>query len=92
MNNEIGISIETADGIADCMLELQQGEDGVAVCNVTVLYPNIVNGFSRSEVFCHNMFYDRTTGRYAFDDNDEIHPKIKKLEEQLSAAIAARKP
>ena len=92
MNNEIGISIETVDGIADCMLELQQAENGVAICNVTVLYPNIVNGFSRSEVFCHNMFYDRATGGYIFDDNDEIHPKIKKLEQQLSAAIAACKP
>jgi len=87
MNSPVEISIETVDGIADCMLDLQEDESGTTFYSVTVLYPNIVNGFSRSEVYCHNMLCDSATGKYVFDRNDEIHPRVKKLEQQLSAAI-----
>ena len=77
MIEPIEISIETADGIADCSLELHHTDDGTYY-SVTILYPNIVNGFSRSEVYVHNMHPDND-GNYEFDPMDEnIHPKIKK--------------
>lgn len=86
MNEPIEISIDTPDGIADCSLELYQTDEATWY-NVTILYPNIVNGFSRSEVYVHNMV-PLGNGSYHFDPMDEnIHPKIKKLEDRLAKVI-----
>lgn len=88
MNERIEISIETPDGIADCSLELHQ-RDEHTFYNVTILYPNIVNGFSRSEVYVHDMYLS-DDGRYQFDPLDEnIHPKIMKMEGRLAEVMVS---
>ena len=89
MDEVIEISLESADGIIDCRLEPQR-ENGVPSYSVTILYPNVINGYSRSEIFCYNM---RKQGNvYVFDSNDDgIHPKIQRLEAQLSDGIANAK-
>jgi hypothetical protein len=86
MQELIETHIETPDGIADCRLELYY--DGKAYYyNATILYPNTRNNFSRSEVFSHDMFAD-AAGTYQFNPMDEnIHPKIKQLEERLAEVI-----
>ena len=88
MDDIIEASIETPDGIADCNFEPLEN-DGLLYYNVTILYPNTVNGYSRPEVYCHNMYKD-DAGHYHFDQMDEnIHPKIKKLEGLLSDIITS---
>ena len=91
MQEAIEISIDSPDGIVDCRLEPETA-DAIPLYSATILYPNVVDGFSRSEIYCHNMRPDPETGVYYFDDGEEgIHPKIKKLEAKLSAAIANQK-
>ena len=87
MQELIETSIDTPDGIADCRLELYY--DGKAYYyNATILYPNVINTFSRSVVYSHDMFAD-ATGKYQFSPMDEnVHPKIKLLEGDLAKAIA----
>lgn len=84
----IEIAIETIDGTADCRAEPMAGDDGVYF-NVTILYPNTSNGYHRSEVYCHDMHGTRAGG-FFFNDTEEIHPKIKRLEPQLSAALCGQ--
>ena len=88
MNETLEIAIDSVDGTIDCQLEPKRNDAGIFYA-ATILYPNIVNGFSRSEVYCHNMIRDAKTGNYTFDDNEDIHPKIKRLEAQISEAILA---
>ncbi len=82
---EIEISLDSPDGVIDCKLELQNTDEALFY-SVTILYPNVVNGYSRSEIFCYNM---RQQGNaYVFDMNEDgVHPKVQKLEAQLSHAI-----
>ena len=81
MNKTIELALTSPDGIIDCMLEPIENESGIFY-DVTILYPNI------SGVFCSCLKRDATTGAYFFDETGDIHPKIKRLESQLSAAIA----
>ncbi len=85
MQEPIELALDSPDGIIDCRLEPQRNEAGVYYA-ATILYPNIVNGYNRSEIYCHNLL--PTAGGYYFDDSDDLHPKIKRLEKQLSDAIA----
>lgn len=88
MNDTIELAIESPDGIIDCQLEPQRDEDEVFYA-ATILYPHMVNGYSRSEIYCHNLKRNRKTGQYHFDSED-IHPKVKRLEAELSAAITGQ--
>ncbi|MCD6012998.1 MAG: hypothetical protein K0Q79_2860 [Flavipsychrobacter sp.] len=83
MDEAIELALESADGIIDCRLEPQRNDAGLYYA-ATILYPNTVNGYNRSEIYCHNML--RTAVGYGFEEG-EIHPKVKRLEGQLSAAI-----
>jgi hypothetical protein len=82
MEQVLELAIETADGTADCRAEVNT-ENGSL--NVTILYPYTANGFTRSEVYSHDM--ELENGNYCFIDGEELHPKIKKLETKLSEAI-----
>jgi hypothetical protein len=86
MDEVIELAIESPDGVIDCRIEPQMVANE-RFYNVTILYPNIVNGYSRSDIYCHAMRPDGETDSYFFDMLEEIHPKIKKLEVQLSQAI-----
>ena len=87
MDEIIELTFESPDGIIDCRLEPQRNDDKLSYC-ATILYPNIVNGYSRSEIYCYNLLRG-TNGDYFFDDGeDPIPPRIKKLEPQISSAIA----
>lgn len=85
MQEPIELALDSHDGIIDCRLEPQRNEAGVYYA-ATILYPNTVNGYNRSEIYCHNLL--PTAGGYVFDDSDDLHPKIKRLEAQLSDVIA----
>jgi hypothetical protein len=88
MKEIIEISIDSEDGIIDCRLDLNRPEEGKPYYTVTILYPHIVNGFSRSEIYCYDMKKENGD-TYSFSATEEgIHPKILKLEKQLSAAIS----
>jgi len=87
MAETIELALDTADGIADCRLEPYETDGGI-VYSATILYPNIVNGFSRSEIYCHDMVWNAGAKTYGFDPNDEVHPKVMKLEGQIVAALA----
>jgi hypothetical protein len=93
MDEPIELALESADGIIDCRVEPVEDEAGLY--SATILYPNVINGFSRSEIYCHNLLLDKKTGNYFFETNDNtLLPKIRKLEAQISAAIksAWRRP
>jgi hypothetical protein len=88
MNELIELNIDTPDGLADCRLELQDSEQGYYY-EATILYPHIINGFSRSEIYCYN-FIPTGEGQYRVaETEDGVHPKIKLLEEKIALAIAA---
>ena len=90
MHEDIELTFESPDGVIDCRLEPQTGDDDVLRYSATLLYPNVVNGFSRSEIYCHMLVPGGKNGAYIFDRADEdIHPKIKKWETKIAAAIAA---
>lgn len=82
MQQSIEFTVDTTDGVADCRAEMT-GSDGRL--SVTILYPNNTSGFNRSEVYCHDMYKEREN--YFFADAEEMHPKIKRLEAQISQAI-----
>ena len=87
MDEAIELAFESPEGIIDCRIEPVQDETELSY-SVTILYPNIVNGFSRSEIYSHNLTRDTKTGKYFFESGDDtILPKIRKLEQQLSIAI-----
>lgn len=84
MDRVIETSIATKDGIADCRIELQEND----TYHITILYPNLVNGFSRSEIFCYDMRKKDDAEGYEFIYEEEgIHPKILKMEAEISAEI-----
>jgi hypothetical protein len=88
MSAVIETSIDTPDGIADCRIESCENGDELYY-NVTILYPNTTGGYNRSEVYSHDMYKDDSCN-YQFDPSDEnIHPKIKRLEEKLAEVIKA---
>jgi hypothetical protein len=63
-------------------------EDDKEYYTATILYPNTVNGFSRSEIFVYNLRQDQDGNSYSFQYGDEgIHPKIMKLEQDISDAL-----
>lgn len=80
------LALESVDGIVDCRLQPVHNEEGL-VYEATILYPHIVNGFSRSEIYCHDL-RRMADGNYHFIEDDlPVHPKIRNLEEKISAAI-----
>ncbi len=86
MHEPIELAISSPDGIIDCRLEPEQ-DTGVQRYEATILYPAIVNGYSRSEIYCYKLVFDPNTRTYVFDRNEDILPKVGKLEHQLSDAI-----
>ncbi len=56
MEEAIEVSIESVDGVVDCRLEPQQEDEQPLYFSVTILYPHMVDGFSRSEIYCYNMY------------------------------------
>ena len=88
MEEIIEMSIDTPDGVVDCRLEPQR-TDNELICAATILYPNIVDGFSRSEVHCIIIRFDADINEWYFDPGTEgIHPKIKKLEKEIVERMA----
>ena len=85
MEEPIELVIESEGGIIDCRLDPVDEDE--RSYSATILYPSVANGFSKSEIYCVNMAYDQKTDTYLFEAETELHPKIKKLEGQLSDAI-----
>ena len=85
MDEPIELTLPSPDGTIDCRLD-PETQDDRQYYSATILYPHVVNGFSRSDIYCHNFHHDPTTGTYHFEE-DTIHPKIKKLEVALSDAL-----
>jgi hypothetical protein len=84
----IELTVDSPDGVVDCRLDLVVPEEGEEYYTATILYPNTINGFSRSEIFVYDLKRDADGDSYSFQYGDEgIHPKIMKLEGQLSEAI-----
>jgi len=89
MEEAIELTFESPEGVIDCRLEPVRNEDELSY-SATILYPNTVNGFSRSEIYCHNLRRGTKMGDYYFETGaDAILPKIKKLETQISKAIVS---
>ena len=87
MDETIELTLESPDGIVDCRLEPKRNGEELSY-SATILYPNIVNGFNRSEIYCHNLRRGTDKGDYFFETGeDTILPKIKILETQISKAI-----
>ena len=87
MYETIELVLESQDGIIDCRLEPLDGNRG-AIYNAVILYPNKNNGYNRSEIYCFNISRANASDNYLFEsDENDIPPKIKKLETQLSEAI-----
>jgi hypothetical protein len=86
MDSYLELTLESPYGFVDCRIEPKNEED-VNIFSVTLLYPNIVNGFSRSEIYCHDMQFEPETGAYYFEGSEDIHPKIMKLEKKISDEI-----
>src|SRR5690348_9696680 len=92
MQEPIELSLNSPHGLIDCRIELEPTDDEPQRYSVTILYPNMVNGFSKSEIFCHIMVPDPSTGSYQFlDDDIGIHPKVRPLEADIAAAIISNK-
>ncbi len=87
MDEVIELAFESPEGVIDCRLEPLRNEAGLYY-SATILYPNTVNGFSRSEIYCHDLVRDAKTGGYFFEAGENaVLPKIKKLEAAISKAI-----
>lgn len=86
MNDTLELALESADGIIDCRLEPLTDSPAPSY-SATILYPASAGSYSRSDIFCHNLAFNPAAGCYYFEDTEEIHPKIIRLEAQLSAAI-----
>ncbi len=87
MEQPIELTFESAEGIIDCRLDPHQSENELSF-SATILYPNTVNGFSRSEIYCHNLRRGTKQGDYFFEHGENpLHPKIKELETRISNAI-----
>ena len=89
MNEAIELTFESPEGLIDCRLEPQKNDTEISY-SATILYPAIVNGYSRSEIYCHHLRRGTVMGDYFFETGaDAILPKIKKLETQISRAIVS---
>ncbi len=88
MHEDIELAIDSPDGIIDCRLEPQMNAADELFFNATILFPNMVNGINRSEIFCYDLVADNAGNFFFEDPGNEMHPKIKKLERQISAAIS----
>jgi len=77
------LTLNSPDGLIDVRLE-PTTHGTPYQWTATILYPNIVNGFSRSEIYCHDLSWHPESRAYTFDASDEIHPKILRLETQIS--------
>ncbi|RYZ55850.1 MAG: hypothetical protein EOP49_01940 [Sphingobacteriales bacterium] len=87
---DIELSLDTPDGTADCRFE--PDAERKDLYHLTILYPNIINGYSRSEIFCYDLVWDQGLKSFVFcDDEAGLHPKIRKMEKQLSDALLTRK-
>jgi len=87
MDEIIELALESQDGIIDCRLEPHRNETELSY-SATILYPQVVNGYNRSEIFCHNLRRGTKMGDYFFEaGEDTLPPKIIKLETQISKAI-----
>jgi hypothetical protein len=88
MEEDIELVFESPDGVIDCRLEPQRDDEGVLSYSATILYPARVGGFNRSEIYCHTLL--RNGGGYYFEEGEQpMHPKVKKLEAEISVAIIA---
>ncbi len=86
MNQVIELAFELEDGVVDCRFDPVEGDN--QRYSATILYPQMVNGYLRSEIFCAEMVYNSSNRLYEFENLDnDIHPKILKLEEKLNEAI-----
>jgi hypothetical protein len=85
----IEAALTAPGGIADCRLEWDP--DSTPPCyDATILYPTVVNGYSRSEIYCHRMVRDVAGDAWVFGTAlDGIVPKIQALQQQISDAILA---
>jgi hypothetical protein len=83
----IEIVIETEDGTVDCNLETDTDQRH-SKYQTTVLYPDIVDGYSRSAIYCNVMIKSGNGAGWMFDETEgPVHPKVSKLEQRLSQAI-----
>ena len=88
MEEAIELSIDSPGGLIDCRIEPEIAEDGLLIYSVTILYPNMVDGFSRSEIFVHTMVHHPARNTYVFVEHDKgMLPKINALEKQIAEAI-----
>lgn len=84
MDEDIELAIESADGTIDCRLEPKRNEDTDELYySATILYPDMVSGFFRSEIYCYDLV--RVGGKYVFAG--ELEDKIKVLEGKLGEAV-----
>ena len=87
MDETIELILESPEGVIDCRLEPLRN-DAEITYSATILYPNTVNGFSRSEIYCHSLRRGTKMGDYFFETGEDAIPqKIKSLETQISKAI-----
>lgn len=83
----IEVVIETEDGTVDCCLETESDQRQTRY-QTTVLYPDIVDGYSRSAIYCNVMINSGNGAGWMFDESEgPLHPKVRKLETKLSQAI-----
>ncbi len=87
MEEAIELAFESPGGIIDCRLEPVRDDDELYY-SVTILYPAMVNGYNRSEIYCHTLRGDRAGG-YFFEDGDDMLPKVRALEGLITKAMAA---
>jgi hypothetical protein len=83
MQELIEATISTADGIADCRLDLLQESEGIYAA--VILYPHTEDGRQVSKVYEHRLVHD--SGVYRFEESDMVHPKVLAMEQQLSDTI-----
>ena len=82
----IELAFELEDGVVDCRLDPVEGDN--QRYSATILYPQMVNGYLRSEIFCHELVYNTSNRLFEFENHDnDIHPKILKLEPKLNELI-----
>ena len=88
MQPPIELSLDSPSGLIDIRIDPDTEDDRPASYSVTILYPNMAAGISRSDIFVHTMLVDPSTGAFHFlDDEKGIHPKVRAVEAEISAAI-----
>jgi|GEM_PF-3031466 len=88
MQPPIELSLDSPSGLIDIRIEPDTDDDRPASYSVTILYPNMASGISRSDIFVHTMLIDPSTLAFHFlDDEKGIHPKVLAIEADISTAI-----